>query len=298
MDQRLKKAISEIRAGNETEAYRLLVAVIDDRPVGKDLEVAWLWMSEVVDGPVKKRRCLENVLTLNPDNDAAKRGLAYLETSSLSDESKARIERSPAEVSEVYQPTVLARSISERKIPFACGGVAIMVFVCFILVIIAPGIFKKPNADRENKPSIDNDPGLVVPPTYTPVLKGQSGSSGSSDYNERASSCGTEVDVYLDRISPIIYSFAKVGELAYEVTVDVAMIPILIELDDLKDQYRRISVPSCVSRPADRIASGMDDIIEALTDFTIGVTEADATTRAVHNGLRKMLDGLDQMIAI
>ena len=40
---------------------------------------AWLWLSSVVDEWADKRVCLENVLTLDPNHQAAKAGLAWLD---------------------------------------------------------------------------------------------------------------------------------------------------------------------------------------------------------------------------
>jgi hypothetical protein len=40
---------------------------------------AWLWLSAVVDDPAEKRRCLENVLVLDPAQPEARRGLAILD---------------------------------------------------------------------------------------------------------------------------------------------------------------------------------------------------------------------------
>jgi hypothetical protein len=41
-------------------------------------ELAWLWLSEVVDDPGEREVCLENVLTINPGNAAARRNLEAL----------------------------------------------------------------------------------------------------------------------------------------------------------------------------------------------------------------------------
>jgi hypothetical protein len=41
-------------------------------------ELAWLWLSEVVDDPGEREVCLENVLTINPGNAAARRKLEAL----------------------------------------------------------------------------------------------------------------------------------------------------------------------------------------------------------------------------
>jgi len=71
----LQQAIAAIKAGDKQTGRALLADILQ-----ADLhnEAAWLWMSSVVDTPAEKRRCLERVLSLNPDNQSARRGLSLL----------------------------------------------------------------------------------------------------------------------------------------------------------------------------------------------------------------------------
>jgi tetratricopeptide (TPR) repeat protein len=74
-DQTLQRGIAAARAGKKDEARQLLLAVIAQ---DEAVEAAWLWLSGVVDDQEEKRICLENVLTLNPENTAAAKGLQWL----------------------------------------------------------------------------------------------------------------------------------------------------------------------------------------------------------------------------
>jgi Flp pilus assembly protein TadD len=71
----LQQGIALAKAGQREEARTILMQVVeqDDRN-----ESAWLWLSGVVDSDDDKAVALENVLTLNPDNEWAKRGLQML----------------------------------------------------------------------------------------------------------------------------------------------------------------------------------------------------------------------------
>jgi len=71
----LNRAIIAAKAGRKTEARQLLEAVLD---ADERNERAWLWLSGVVDSDEERVICLENVLSINPDNQAARRGLAVL----------------------------------------------------------------------------------------------------------------------------------------------------------------------------------------------------------------------------
>ena len=68
----LKAGITAVRSGDQAKGRQLLLKVIE---VDEENEMAWLWLSGVVDNDEERRICLDNVLTINPDNQAAKKGL-------------------------------------------------------------------------------------------------------------------------------------------------------------------------------------------------------------------------------
>ena len=72
----LRAGIAAARAGEKDRARRLLLQVIER---DEEVEAAWLWLSDVVDDPAERQICLENALTLNPDNQAARAGLRWLQ---------------------------------------------------------------------------------------------------------------------------------------------------------------------------------------------------------------------------
>jgi lipoprotein NlpI len=71
----LQRGIALAKAGRREEARDILLQVVqqDERN-----ESAWLWISGVVDTDDDKAIALENVLTLNPNNEWAKRGLQLM----------------------------------------------------------------------------------------------------------------------------------------------------------------------------------------------------------------------------
>jgi hypothetical protein len=83
MDARLGKAIQAIRDKDyDTGRERLREILVGD----PDNELAWLWMSHALQTWPERRLCLEQVLRINPKNDAARRGLIWLEARSREDE--------------------------------------------------------------------------------------------------------------------------------------------------------------------------------------------------------------------
>jgi len=71
----LRQGIVAAKSGQRERARDLLMRVVQE---DEGSVLAWLWLSGVVDSLEDREVCLENVLTLDPDNAAARRGLALL----------------------------------------------------------------------------------------------------------------------------------------------------------------------------------------------------------------------------
>jgi hypothetical protein len=71
----LQAGITAVRAGDRGQARACLMKVL---AADEENELAWLWLSAVVETDADRRICLENVLTLNPHHAAARKGLARL----------------------------------------------------------------------------------------------------------------------------------------------------------------------------------------------------------------------------
>lgn len=76
LNRLLQDGIRAARTGDKAQARDCLLQVIAR---DQEVEAAWLWLSGVVDDPGERRICLENVLSLNPGNRAARNGLRWLE---------------------------------------------------------------------------------------------------------------------------------------------------------------------------------------------------------------------------
>jgi hypothetical protein len=67
--------VESAKAGQRAEAYNLFLDVIE---LDRHNELAWLWLSTVTDNLEDQRVCLENVLSINPENSAARERLTAL----------------------------------------------------------------------------------------------------------------------------------------------------------------------------------------------------------------------------
>jgi hypothetical protein len=72
---RLTQAISAARAGRRAEAYQILQGIVADDPTYTD---AWLWLGGVASEPAERRGALEQALALDPANQRAHQGIAWL----------------------------------------------------------------------------------------------------------------------------------------------------------------------------------------------------------------------------
>ncbi|HWQ13761.1 MAG TPA: tetratricopeptide repeat protein, partial [Roseiflexaceae bacterium] len=71
----IDQGAAALKAGDRARAQELLGQALRLDPRN---ERAWLWMSGVVTRDDQRRQCLERVLAINPQNEAARRGLANL----------------------------------------------------------------------------------------------------------------------------------------------------------------------------------------------------------------------------
>jgi len=83
----LREGITAVKAGEREKAYERLMAVLR---ADEENELAWLWLSGVMQTVNERRICLENVLTLNPENQLAQRGLAKLGPSTTETETTSK----------------------------------------------------------------------------------------------------------------------------------------------------------------------------------------------------------------
>jgi hypothetical protein len=71
----VREGVNAYKAGRRDEARALLLKATE---LDQYNEQAWLWLSGLMDTPDDQRTCLENVLAINPNNERAKQGLAFL----------------------------------------------------------------------------------------------------------------------------------------------------------------------------------------------------------------------------
>lgn len=100
----LRQAIELARAGKKDAARDAFLRVVEEDPRS---ELAWMWLAGLVDSLEDKIIACENVLTINPSNEKARR---YLESLKRREEGKGRVGRSV-----VVQETVQREPLEEAR---------------------------------------------------------------------------------------------------------------------------------------------------------------------------------------
>ena len=142
-DELLKQGIAVLNEGRKAEARRLLMQVVEQ---DERSEMAWLWLSGAVDTDEERRTCLENVLAINPDNQAARRGLEQ-----LSVKGKVRPLPSAAGVQPGVRPAPqVARPVPRthssqahagtKKVSSGATALAVISVICGVIGLIVFGI--------------------------------------------------------------------------------------------------------------------------------------------------------------
>ena len=75
MDNNLQDGITAAKVGDASRAFELLTRASENPATA---EQAWLWLSGVVSEDAERLFCLDNVLKVNPGNQAAQRGASLL----------------------------------------------------------------------------------------------------------------------------------------------------------------------------------------------------------------------------
>ena len=77
IEEYLQQAIAAIKAGDKATGKRLLIdEVLRTNPRNEN---AWLWMTQVADADEDRINYLRHVLKINPNNEAAQRGVEALQ---------------------------------------------------------------------------------------------------------------------------------------------------------------------------------------------------------------------------
>ena len=124
----LQQAVNAANAGRKDEARRLLESVLD---VDERNEKAWLWLSSVVDEDEDRIICLENVLTVNPQNEAARKGLAALRAGPATDVA------SPTSVPPGSKAVASAKAANDRRMFIVITVTLVLLLICIVVSILA-----------------------------------------------------------------------------------------------------------------------------------------------------------------
>jgi hypothetical protein len=184
----------------------------------------WLWMSTLVDTDQERIYCLESALRVDPDNEAAKRGLIILGARQADDEVKPvpTIRRHwEKALQDVVEPpkSFLRRIWANRIFRLATGMGAILLVVAVILLVVS-----QPRSEPEQVviykvspfPTKTYTPSITPTITRTMVVRTRTPTViGPTPLWMFLSETYTPVPIYVDTPHPVIEAY-RAGIRAYE----------------------------------------------------------------------------------
>lgn len=146
LERRLAAGIQAAQQGDAERARELLEGVLRQ---DRNNELAWVWMASVVGSTRERRICLEKVLQLNPQNEAARSALnnlvgvigdsSQIDYASIAAAAQTRAPAaSPAEGSP-SRPAAPTAGLSRNQLRVYLGVAAIVLSILLILSLLLPG---------------------------------------------------------------------------------------------------------------------------------------------------------------
>lgn len=108
-------AVTKARAGERNEARQLLLQVVESNP---QHELAWLWLSELIEGPEDKIIALENALTINPKRSQTQARLHQLrqrQSRHLNGQHNAAMSASEQQLANIRQQILRGNTATGRQ---------------------------------------------------------------------------------------------------------------------------------------------------------------------------------------
>ena len=129
MDNHLSEGISALKAGDREAARRFLAQALRADP---NSERAWQWMYNASENDAKRRKCLEQILRINPANQKAAQMLAQIDGSTVVETTK----NTPI-VSKTTD------SIQPKNVLIGIGIVLFLCITCLCIIFSLPGKTEK-----------------------------------------------------------------------------------------------------------------------------------------------------------
>lgn len=168
----LKSGIEAARGGNKAVARKIFEQVLREDPQN---ELAWMWLATVLDNPTDRRRALERVISINPNNARAQQALSKLQSVSPETDQVVRSTPPPERVS---TPPVSRASLDDLRVAERAGASRSPSLLYIVFLSLAVGliigaaaliVMQLSDEDEEEIPTQVSGPPTIIatlePPT-------------------------------------------------------------------------------------------------------------------------------------
>jgi len=278
----LQSAIASIRSGDKETGKLLLAEVIRDDPRN---ETAWLWMSGAVDSVEERLYCLDRVLQINSNNDAARRGRTHLQQQKLipeayeepwQSEDEQRQERPPItplpsiryeQHSQQITDSDSADNRTRLRIPSMTVAIVVGIVLALVFCIGSLAFVSLTGALRQSPitlvtpttaPSSAAMPSPTWPPTWTPqALSTPTPNLCSFDNPETKKYLVTSAKA-IDEVTRALECAMRNGTTGPEIA------PCTDQLRKMRNDFRTLWYPSCAINQRYATLAFLDEAIDTL----------------------------------
>ena len=276
---KLNVAISAVRAGDKASGQQLLSEIVKAESSN---ETAWLWLSACVDNIEQKKYCLTKALSINPDNQNARKALTQLEQPpqpsmedivprsiakpTESDESKVPPKPATPFPTHVIAPRAKPPPSKKRK-QVSTVWIVRCVLILGVVVVGAIGV------------------SIFLKITLAPAVS----------VSQPAASCLSLINDYEDKIIPLMEEFTNAQTAGLSAS-GITLESVIQDMQRIKRDIANVSPPSCVQGTSDLIVNGMNSIINVFIGF-MG-DEYTPVQRRLSQGWLDLNNGTDQLVAL
>jgi Tol biopolymer transport system component len=181
IQQLLKTGIEAAQSGNKIIARHILEQVVSKDPAN---EMGWLWLASVVDTVEERRESLQQVLSINPNNERARQAISKLPSTTAAPEeleervpSAGRLGRAPSATTTRTTPTPPSPPIfvpkarpPRRRQGMSLGMFILIAILAVSMIVLGLAMLYSDTQNADKTPTASRPAPVAMVATRTPFV--------------------------------------------------------------------------------------------------------------------------------